>query len=388
MVRTQSRSENILKLAIHSLLRIDSDCPEEITSTEFSTFSLRPLAAGYRRRANRTTRNHHSKIRHIRRLAGVTSNHRRNGLRLSSRVPQERTIGPNGKFKAVAHSSITSLCLSQANYLRPAPRRAALPRTAESAHGMDCRRVAAASDTRWYARGCGRRSAGQLVLASHDNGLLRNEFAGWGRAYFGGQRFSSARPRSFDSQRNTKNPARSVCAAHVSDGYLTGRASLCTQTNFDIRMAALSAVFLRAVPQDRRGSRREMRCFVTYHLRMGSCQNRAKSGLSSHIGRNLQTGVPTRTIRGKIIFDNIVQCPIDRIVQYIRITSVAPIDGQKNIHTQRGSIGATTIKPLLGFFIGIFRGLPVGPDGENSCGRIAPSSTHQSYLFTRKDFIR
>lgn len=174
-------------------------------------------------------------------------NHGRNDCRLYAGSPSGGNVAGDNQRETYQAVDAAQSRLEETTNFRPAPRRAAMPRPAESANDMDCRRIAAASDARRQSW----RTAGIMVLADHDNGSLREWIESWGRAVTGGRRFSFARPRSFDSNGNTENTARPVLTAVCPYGGETGRASLYTCSNADIPVAALSAMVLRSIPADR-----------------------------------------------------------------------------------------------------------------------------------------
>lgn len=257
MTRMQSVFAHVyfeLRLKIH--LGADDDCTvDKFTIDKFSARRLRAGKARSLSLPHRLSCNNDQSIRCICRATGTNENYGRNDRRVYAGMFGQRANAGDRKHKTIPTAGSLALCLAKTSSLRPAPRRTSMPRTSSSPRGLDYRRGSKAGDTRWYARGCSRGTAGGLVLADIDFSDLRNVVAGWGRESIGGTRLSSPRPRSFNSQRDSKNLARPVLAAVCPYGGEAGRASLCTASNVNLALAMLPAVVFRTISTDRRGRR-------------------------------------------------------------------------------------------------------------------------------------
>ncbi len=106
---------------------------------------------------------------------------------------------------------------------------------------------------------------------------------------------------------------------------------------------------------DDSGCGRKNRRFHQTIIQLGKQYLRTQAGRIARNGKGLRHKITTlyscRKINSKII-PVFRDCPIDGKRESIIIPSVAPIDGHKTKYIRRGSIGATSIKPCPGFFIG------------------------------------
>lgn len=365
MVRTQLHSDYILKLAIRSLLRIDSDCPCE--ETEANTFrsgnnlpSTPSLSASFHARP---VRSGCTFILPLLRPGYSRLQHQQNGCVGMDATEVERGVAPyretraGRSFNPLAIRVGRGAAQSQSRYTADSD--GTLP--SQVAHGVAPRSASSVDRSRWATRGqCSRNEyqQGRLVAGVRAVLILHGGPAVCGSVGSReGYRLDTRDCRL--AGRGGQDGSRR-CLSIERAGDSCHQENLQSSSRVCFRLAVLPGKTLARVQVYQQAGRTTDRSvsftglYETHHCQSSSTQR---------VGGNGSTATRAFVAR-----------------HYAAVLS-------RSCYLQRAASGGRVTEAEFRNSLKFLCGLPVGPDGEKSCGRIAPSSTHQSYLFTRKDFM-